>query len=116
MLAGIYAHLERWEDLDRILATAERAVPDNLTAHYQAARTLLGDGREYARAEDLLRRYLANEPEIGAPTHAHAYWRLGLVIEKQGRRPEALAAVETALRLKPDLDDAKKDLKRLKKS
>jgi tetratricopeptide (TPR) repeat protein len=114
-LAGLYAHLERWEDLDRILAEAERALPDNLTPHYQAARTLLDDNREHARAERLLRKYLAREPEIGAPTIAHAHWRLGLVIEKQGRKPEALAEVQTALRLKPDLDDAKKDLKRLKK-
>ena len=114
-LAGLYAHLERWEDLDRILAASERALPANLSPHYQAARTLLGDDREHPRAERLLRKYLAQEPEIGAPTPAHAHWRLGLVIEKQGRRPEALAEVQTALRLKPDLDDAKKDLKRLKK-
>lgn len=114
-LAGLYAHLQRWDDLDRILAAAEQAVPENLSAHYQAARTLLGDDREPARAEGLLRKYLAQEPEVGAPTLAHAHWRLGLVIEKQGRRPEALAEVQTALRLKPDLDDAKKDLKRLRK-
>jgi tetratricopeptide (TPR) repeat protein len=114
-LAGLYAHLERWEDLDRILAESERALPANLSAHYQAARTLLGDDREHARSERLLRKYLTHEPEIGAPTKAHAHWRLGLVIEQQGRKPEALAEVQMALRLKPDLDDAKKDLKRLKK-
>jgi tetratricopeptide (TPR) repeat protein len=115
-LAGIYAHLGRWEDLDRVLAEAERAVPDNRSAHYQAGRILLGDDKEPARAEKLFRYYLGAEPEIGAPTLAHAHWRLGLVIEKQGRKPEALAEVEQALALKPDLgDDAKKDLKRLKK-
>lgn len=115
-LAGLYAHLGRWDDLDKILAEAERAVPDNRSAHYQAARTLLGDDKEPARAERLFRVYLASEPEIGAPTLAHAHWRLGLVIEKQGRKPEALAEVQQALALKPDLgDDAKKDLKRLKK-
>jgi tetratricopeptide (TPR) repeat protein len=115
-LAGIYAHLGRWDDLERILAEAERAVPDNRSAHYQAGRILLGDDKEPARAEKLFRYYLAAEPEIGAPTLAHAHWRLGLVIEKQGRRPEALAEVQQALALKPDLgDEAKKDLKRLKK-
>jgi tetratricopeptide (TPR) repeat protein len=115
-LASIYAHLARWDDLDRILAAAERAVPDNRSAHYQAARILLADDKEPARAEKLFRYYLAAEPEIGAPTLAHAHWRLGLVIEKQGRKPEALAEVEQALALKPDLgDEAKKDLKRLKK-
>jgi hypothetical protein len=29
----------------------------------------------------------------------------------EGRKPEAIAEVETALRLKPDLREAKKDLK-----
>jgi tetratricopeptide (TPR) repeat protein len=115
-LAGLYAHLGRWDDLDKILAEAERAVPDNRSPSYQAARILLGDDKEPARAERLFRAYLASEPEIGAPTLAHAHWRLGLVIEKQGRKPEALAEVQQALALKPDLgDDAKKDLKRLKK-
>lgn len=114
-LAGLYTHLQRWEDLDRVLAASEAALPANLMPHYQAARTMLGDEREYARAESLLRKYLTQEPEITAPTRAHAHWRLGLVMEKLGRRPEALAEVQTALRLKPDLDDAKKDLKRLKK-
>jgi tetratricopeptide (TPR) repeat protein len=114
-LAGLYAHLERWNDLDRILAEGERAVPDNLSPYYQAARTLLGDDREHARAERFLRRFLTQEPEVGGPTLAHAHWRLGLAIEKQGRKPEALAEVQTALQLKPDLDEAKKDLKRLKK-
>jgi tetratricopeptide (TPR) repeat protein len=114
-LAGLYAHLERWEDLDRVLAESERAVPDNRTPHYQAGRTLLTDGRDPARAERYFRAYLAIEPEIGAPTHAHAHWRLGLVIEKQGRKQEAIASVQQALALKPDLEEAKKDLKRLKK-
>jgi hypothetical protein len=36
------------------------------------------------------------------------------VLEKQSRKPEAVAALETAVRMKPDLEAAKKDLKRLK--
>ena len=116
-LAAIYAHLGRWDDLDRILAESDRAVPDNRAAYYNAGRTLLGDDKEPARAERYFRHFLGAEPEYNGPTLAHAHWRLGLVIEKQGRKPEALAEVQQALTLKPDLgDDAKKDLKRLKKS
>ena len=115
LLAYLYAHLQRWDDLDRTLAEAGRAVPDDLAPCYQAARTLLLDDREPARAEHWFRKYLTLEPEPGSPTLAHAHWRLALAIEKQGRRPEALAEIETALQLKPDLDEAKKDLKRLKR-
>ena len=49
-----------------------------------------------------------------AATHAHARWRLGLVYENMGRKQEAVSELETALRLKPDLEEAQKDLKRLK--
>jgi hypothetical protein len=37
-----------------------------------------------------------------------------LVYEKQGHKQEAHAELETALRLKPDFEPAKRDLKRLK--
>ena len=115
VLASLYAHLGRWDDLDALLARAEQAVPDNFSPNYQAGRTLLTDDKEPARAERYFRKYLTQEPEGNSPTLAHAHWRLGLALEKQGRRPEALAEVETAIRLKPDLDAAKKDLKRMKK-
>ena len=114
-LAGLFAHLERWNDLDAALTEAERKVPDNLAPHYQAARILLNDGRELGRAERYLRRYLTRDPEGAAPSWAHAHWRLGLVLDKQGRKPEAIAELETALKLNPELDQAKKDLKRIKK-
>src|SRR3989442_5343887 len=114
VLAGIYAHLERWPDLEAILERAEKECPDNLYPGYQAGRTLLVDGHDLARAERCFRRYLSAEPEGLTPTLAQAHWRLGLVLEKQGRVPEALSELETALRLDPGLEDAKKDLKRLK--
>jgi tetratricopeptide (TPR) repeat protein len=116
VLAGLDAHLRRWSDLDAILAEAERAVPDNYAPNYQAGRVLMEDNRELPRAERYFRKYLTQEPEIGAPTFAHAHWRLGLVLEKQGRKSEALAEVETAMRINPQLKDAVKDLKRLKRS
>jgi len=100
--------------LDAILAQAEKNVPDNLSPYYQAGRLLLNPGSDLPRAENYFRKYLTQEPEPGAPQHAHAYWRLGLALEKQGRKPEAINALETAVRLKPDLAEAKKDLKRLK--
>jgi tetratricopeptide (TPR) repeat protein len=71
-------------------------------------------GKDLARAERCFRYYLTRDPEGNAPSHAQAHWRLGLVLEEQGRGKEAIAALETALRLRPDLEDAKKDLARLR--
>jgi hypothetical protein len=63
-----------------------------------------------------LRKYLTQEREAGAPTHGVAQWRLGLVLEHQGRKADAIAAIEAAVKAEPSLDSAKKDLKRLKTS
>ncbi len=113
-LAFALAAAERWAELDAALAEAEKSVPDDLSPYYQGGRALLVSGKDLPRAERYFRKYLTEQPEAGAPTLAHAHWRLGLVLEKEGRKQEAAAEVETALRLKPDLNEAKKDLKRLK--
>jgi len=77
---------------------------------------MLRDSVELPKAEAYLKKYIAGtkEPEPGAPIIAGAHWSLGLVYEKQGRKPEARAELETAVRLKPDFEQAKKDLKRMK--
>ncbi len=113
-LAGLYAFQGRWQDLDKIIAEAEKAVPDNLAPYFFAARVLAGNGKDNARAERYLQKYLASEPELNGPSFAQARWRLGLVYEKMGRKPDAIREIESALRLNPELDDAKKDLKRIK--
>jgi hypothetical protein len=43
-----------------------------------------------------------------------AHWRLGLILEKAGRKPEAVAELQTATLLDPKFEQAQKDLKRLK--
>jgi tetratricopeptide (TPR) repeat protein len=112
-LAFALAAAERWPELDAGLAEAEKNVPDDLSPYYQAGRALLYTGKDLPRAERYFRKYLGQEPEGEAPTLAHAHWRLGLVLDKEGRKPEAVSEIETALRLQPNLSEAKKDLKRL---
>lgn len=113
-LAGLYAHLGRWQDLDKIIAMAEKAVPDNPAPYFYAARVLSGSGKDNARAERYLLKYLSSEPEINGPSFALAHWRLGVVYEKMGRKADAIREIETALRMNGGLEDAKKDLKRIK--
>ncbi len=112
--AAVQAYGGKWAALEATLAAAEQAVPQWLGPHYQAARQLVTDKREPARAEALLRRYLSAPPEYGQPSHAAARWRLALALEQLGRRPDAIAELEAAVRADPSLKDAKKDLKRLR--
>jgi tetratricopeptide (TPR) repeat protein len=114
VLAALYAFQERWADLDDVLRKAEAAEPSHLAPWYTAARQLILTGKEPARAEACLRHYLTVEPEIGAPSWAAARWRLGQVLEREGKKDEAVAEMEAAVKLDPKLEDAKKDLKRLR--
>jgi tetratricopeptide (TPR) repeat protein len=115
-LAWTFAKQKRWSDLDAILADAEAAVPDNFVPYYITANALLASKEDLPRAERYLRKYLSQEPEGESPRHAAAHWRLGLVLEQQGRKAEAVTEIETALKAEPSNDAAKKDLKRLKGS
>lgn len=113
-LAQICASQGRLADLDALLAQAEKNVPDDFGADYRAGRTFLLAGKELARAESCFRKYLGQEPEANEPSAGAGHWRLGLVLEKEGRKSEAIAELQTAVQLDPKLEDAKKDLKRLK--
>lgn len=114
-LAAAFASQERWADLDHLLENAARLSPDSLIGDYLAARALLDTNKDAARAERHLRKYLTLEPEGNSPSHAHAHWRLGLALERQGRKSEAVSEMQAALNLNPNLEEAKKDLKRLGK-
>ncbi len=114
-LAVIYASTGRWDDLDSLLKRSAAAVPDNLSPAYQAAKSILtgSDTTQLSRAEGYLRSYLAKPAEGEEPTHAAAHWRLGLVLEKEGRKADAIQALQAAVREDSSLEGAKKDLKRL---
>ncbi len=114
ILTRIYASQERWADLDQVVQQAEKDVPDDLNYIYQAGRVLLDTGKDNSRAERYFRQYLTQEPEGGKPGLAYAHWRLGLILEKEGRKPEAVQEVQTAVEMKSDLKEAQKDLKRMK--
>src|ERR1017187_4088159 len=115
VLAVVYANTERWKDLDAIIAQSEKNIPDDFGAHCQAAKILLLSGKDLPRGERYLREYLTIEPEAGEPGWGGAHWRLGQVLEKEGKKTEAIAEMQEAVRLQPDFKPAKDDLNRLKK-
>jgi len=113
ILARVCALQQQWTGLEQILAAAEKSVPDDLRPFYEAAQALLETGRELPRAEGYVKKYLSLEPEGEAPDNAEAHRLLGLIFEKEGRKADARAEIQTALRLRPSLKGAKDDLKRL---
>jgi tetratricopeptide (TPR) repeat protein len=115
LLAAGYALQGRWSELEVTLAQAEKNVPDNLAPHYVTGNLLLRSGKELPRAEAAFRKYLTQEPEPDAPPIWTGRWRLGLALEKMGRTREAVSELEAALKLKPDSEEVRNDLKRLKR-
>ena len=93
ILARVFALQQRWGDLEQILATAEKDVPDDLRPFYEAAQALLEIGKEFPRAEGYAKKYLSQEPEGEEPDNAEAHRLLGLVFEKEGRNAEARAEI-----------------------
>lgn len=114
VLAQLLVAQDKWTELDGLLAQAEKAAPENLNPYFQAGRVALIENKELPRAERYFRKYLTQEPEGGAPSKAAAHWRLGLVLEKQGKKDQARQEIRTAVALDPAFEPAKKDLERLK--
>lgn len=112
--AYLHVKAQAMGPLEQCLGAWEKVAPGNLAPHYAAATLFIREGKELPRAEALVRRYLAVEPEGNRPTHAHAQRQLGLALEKQGRKVEAIAAFETALRLQPEYKAVTADLKRVR--
>ena len=117
-LARLYAGQKRWTELDSTLSESEKKVPDNLTPYFGAGQVLLAQSpvgsKDLARAVRCFRKYLAQGPEADSPALAEAHWRLGLVLEKEGRTGDAASEVEAAIGLNPNLQEAKADLRRIK--
>jgi tetratricopeptide (TPR) repeat protein len=62
----------------------------------------------------LFDRFLSLDAPKDGPTHADARWRKGLLLEKLGRAPAAIAEYREALRTDPRHRGAKRELERLK--
>jgi len=104
---------EKWSELDQVIVQGEKAVPDDLIYYYRAGRALLNSGKDNARAERYFRKYLSQEPEGNTPSLAAGHWQLGLALEKLGRKQDAIAELQAAVKMDPQLKPARNDLKRL---
>ena len=115
VLAVVYARVSRWAEAEALLKQAHERVAEDRTPAYRAAVAILStnQNQQLARAEQLLRDYLAQPSEGQQPSHAGAHWRLGQVLERQGRKADALREFQTAVHLDGSLEQARKDMKRL---
>jgi tetratricopeptide (TPR) repeat protein len=105
------------ERTDEALAEFEQVVrlqPDHYLALFQIGRLAAISGRHVDRGIAALTRVLALAPPDGAPGHAAAHWRLGLLHAHDGDLTAARASYEAALRLDPAFPPAVAALQQLR--
>ncbi len=114
-LAVVDVRTGNWRALATTIEQAIVSIPDDRTPEYLAASAILtaGAASEYPLAERYLRDYLAEPAEGHEPSAAEAHWRLGLVLEREGRRADAVHEFQRAVELDGSLEQARADLKRL---
>ncbi len=113
-LASFYAHQKRWPEARTIFERRVAADPGDAFAHYQLGRLSLLSGEEMEKGLASFDRFLALPAPKDGPTPADARWRKGLLLEKLGRTPAAIAEYREALKADPAHRGAKRELERLK--
>jgi tetratricopeptide (TPR) repeat protein len=107
---------ERWDESRSLWRERLTAAPDDALAQYQLGRLAAVSGEELDAGLLHLDAYLRTGVVSEYVMPAGAHWRRGQILEKLGRRDEALQAYEEALRLQPTLAPAQADLDRLRQA
>lgn len=104
---------EAFVQLDNVL----KRFPGDRRATFQIGRAAALSGLQLDRGEQALRSYLAGPaPGRRMPQFASAHFRLGMILEKKGSISAARAEYTEALRLNPELRDARTALDKLPKA
>jgi len=98
--------------LDEI-ETALRLDPNYMPTYFRLGQLAGIAGTNFGRGEEALKKYIAYQPTDEEPPVARAWYWLGTIYEKEGRKAEAKQSYQTALRLQPGVKDVTEALKRV---
>jgi len=92
---------------------ALRLDPNYMPAVFQVGHLAALAGSNYVRGEESLQKYLAHKPADDEPGHHRTHYWLGMIYEKQGKKAEARAQYQAALKLRANQKDVSEALKRV---
>lgn len=114
-LGQLYAATSRFDEAASMFEDILQSNPDNYGSLYQVGRISALSGRRLERGEDALRRYLASPVRAaGLPSHAHAWHRLGNVLERKGDISGAREAYRKSVELDSRIKEAADSLASLR--
>ncbi len=113
---GVFYQNQEW--YDKAFSTFEKAFekqPENMSLLYQVGRTSALSGTRSQLGIESLEKYMADtDVKEATPSHAAAKMRLAMIYEKQGDKAKAKGLYEASLKEDPNMELAKKGLKRVK--
>jgi tetratricopeptide (TPR) repeat protein len=96
------------------LDAALKLDPDYMPAWFRLGQAAAVSGTNLPRGEDALKKYLAYRPKDNEPGRVSAWYYLGSIYEKQGRKAEARTAYANALSINPRWKEAREAANRVK--
>ena len=112
-LAHYYGWGKRWSDFESAVNSALNSPKKSPADVYNAADLLIGRGRNFAGAAQILKNYIASgKKDEDGPTF-RAHFLLGQLYEKQGNKPGAIEEYRASLSQAQNFRPAQEALKRL---
>jgi tetratricopeptide (TPR) repeat protein len=102
-----YQQSKRWKDAYAMAKQWTVDQPKQAAPFYQIGRIAAESGQYLPEGEAALHAFLKLERENGDPEPKHARYRLGQVLAKAGRKDEARAELQAALKIDPNFKEAK---------
>ncbi len=113
LLATFLANEKNWTGSLQELEAALKLDPNFMPTYYRLGFHAANSGQNLSRGEEVLRKYLAYTPGKNEPSHGWAWYLLGMIQEKQGKKADAKASFLNAKKVLPNAKDVAEALKRV---
>ncbi len=90
-----------------------RLDPAWMPAYFQIGHVAALAANNFARGDDALKKYLGYRPKDDEPSIARAWYWLGALYEKQGKKAQAKSSYAASLKINPNQKDAGVAMKRI---
>ncbi|HEX8172192.1 MAG TPA: tetratricopeptide repeat protein [Thermoanaerobaculia bacterium] len=112
-LAVAYVNEKNWTAAQQELDAAMKLDASYMPIYFRIGQLAARSGLNLARGEEALRKYLRYNPPIDEPGLASAWFQLGTIQEKQGKKADAKQSYVNAQKLAPSSKEVSEALKRV---